>query len=249
MKEIELSKGMVAIVSDCDYEFLMQHKWYLWSTAGPYAARNVYTDKGRRPLPMHRAVMINAGFDIEGKHIDHIDRCGLNNTRENLRIATRSQNMANKRVSPGNSSRFIGVFLASRIERKWAARIAKNGKKLPLGIYGSEEEAAAAYDKAAVCLHGEFAVLNFGETKEELLAMNLSPLDIEVHERQPRHGLNGVAPQKSKRYPWIAQIATKQEHIYLGKFKSKEEAAIAYDDAIFERFGITNKINFPERFQ
>lgn len=63
-------------------------------------------------------------------------------------------------------SRFRGVAPSSSL---WAARIGHRGKQHYLGTFVSDEEAAEAYDKAAVRLHGKRAKLNFDpETGDEV---------------------------------------------------------------------------------
>jgi hypothetical protein len=44
---------------------------------------------------------------------------------------------------------------------RWRARIRVNGKRISLGLFKDEIEAAKAYDRAARKYHGEFASLNF----------------------------------------------------------------------------------------
>lgn len=91
--------------------------------------------------------------------VDHRDHEGLNNTRTNLRLATRSQNSCNNKKTRGRSSKYKGV---SRDKRGyWRAKIHFKGKHIFLGYFDNEIDAARAYDKAAKELHGEFAVLNF----------------------------------------------------------------------------------------
>jgi hypothetical protein len=90
--------------------------------------------------------------------IDHRNRDGLDNRRENLRPATQSQNMANSRSRPG-SSLFKGVSWIRR-DRRWYASIMFNYRSISLGNYVSEIEAAKAYNAAAIRLFGEYARLN-----------------------------------------------------------------------------------------
>ena len=106
---------------------------------------------------MHRLVMAA----VSGQSVDHIDGNGLNNQRANLRLATQSQNLANSSGRP-HSSKYKGVFWSKdeRYKRRWWARIKKNGKSTHLGIFATEEEAAAAYNQAAIEMFGDFSRIN-----------------------------------------------------------------------------------------
>lgn len=98
----------------------------------------------------------------EEQVVDHKNHNGLDNRRDNLRVATVGQNMANLRKKRGTSSRFKGVSAVPRAhDIGWCARIKINNRSKHLGYYDTEEEAAAAYDIAAVACHGEeFAMTN-----------------------------------------------------------------------------------------
>jgi hypothetical protein len=102
----------------------------------------------------------------KGKIVDHRDRNGLNNTKQNLRLATRSQNNCNTMHRRG-SSKYRGVS-REKETGKWKCKICFNGICIYLGLFEAEEDAARAYDKAAKELHGEFASLNFPAEKEEV---------------------------------------------------------------------------------
>jgi hypothetical protein len=94
--------------------------------------------------------------------IDHVNGDGLDNRRENLRVATHAQNASNRGVRVNNTSGFKGVHANhSGRGKQWFAYITTNYKRQHLGMFGTAEEAARAYDAAAVRLHGEFARLNF----------------------------------------------------------------------------------------
>ncbi|MBN1795425.1 MAG: HNH endonuclease [Sedimentisphaerales bacterium] len=92
--------------------------------------------------------------------VDHIDRDSLNNKRENLRFATRSQNCMNVGKRKKVKSRYKGTYYSKR-EKMWRAEIRAYNNKISLGRYSDEVEAAKAYDKAAIQYHKEFACLNF----------------------------------------------------------------------------------------
>lgn len=149
---IPLNQGRFVIVELADYEKLMQHKWRILSPP-EYAVRQVTR---RRFIYMHNEIMQpQPGFIV-----DHKDHCGLNNTRKNLRIATRSQNTCNNKKSRGQTSRYKGVCV-SKEKGKFRATIMSNGKRIHLGYFKNEIDAAKAYDAAARKYHGDFAVLNF----------------------------------------------------------------------------------------
>jgi len=88
--------------------------------------------------------------------IDHIDRDPGNNRWSNLRQATRSQNVQNKRVNKNNAAGLKGVFLDKR-RGHWFSSIMLDGKVTNLGRFPTPEEAHAAYMQAAARLFGQFA--------------------------------------------------------------------------------------------
>lgn len=160
-KEIQLANGGIAIVDDEDYGYLSQWEWRLHKGAlrrSDYAYRHTYS-RGTRTttwILMHRVILDAPS----GMQVDHKDRNGLNNTRENLRLATHTQNQHNAARRHDNRSGFKGVRRTSRGAR-WDARICVDGKQKYLGCFATAEEAARAYDAAATELRGEFARLNF----------------------------------------------------------------------------------------
>ena len=151
--------GRVALVDAGDYDFVMQHRWYLREmqrpgrrTWGPYAATSIGREK---TVFMHCLLMGTKG-------IDHANGNGLDNRRSNLRSATNGQNMANRRANISGSSQYKGVGWAPNCgSGKWRARIRVDGTRCTLGFFASEREAAEAYDAAARVAFGEFARLNF----------------------------------------------------------------------------------------
>jgi hypothetical protein len=94
--------------------------------------------------------------------IDHIDGNPSNNRADNLREATRAQNMRNIKSRKGSTSKYLGVCY---VRNKWRATITVNEKKIHLGCFSCEVEAAKKYDQVAWENFGRFARLNFPESK------------------------------------------------------------------------------------
>lgn len=153
MKFIRLTKGRFALVDDLDYPWLSQLRW-CYSSDG-YAVNYYRDEQGNdHKRSMHRLVMArileqSVPPDLQ---VDHINHNRIDNRRENLRLATRSQNQAN------NTSGYKGVVWN---QGKWEVRIRYQERKLYLGRYADPIFAALVYDGAARLLYQEFAGLNF----------------------------------------------------------------------------------------
>jgi len=148
---IPLNQGRFVIVDLADYEKLIKYEWRV-RVFPEYVLRK----ENGKTIYMHNEIM----QPPSGFIVDHKDHSGLNNTRENLRIATRSQNTCNNKKTRGRTSKYKGVYFDEKRGR-YRAYIMANGKRIDLGRYDNEIDAAKAYDKAAKELHGEFAVFNF----------------------------------------------------------------------------------------
>ena len=158
--ELSLPGGFVTIIDDADELLVSGFPWRTLKVRGS-VTRYVHAWNGKQHFYMHRLIS-GAG---EGERVDHINRNGLDNRRRNLRIATPSQNGANRiadRRRIGTSSPHKGVTW-DKNRQKWSAYIHVNGKTRSLGRFATELEAAAAYDRAAVEAWGRFARLNLDE--------------------------------------------------------------------------------------
>lgn len=94
-----------------------------------------------------------------GFHLDHLDHDKAANGRGETRIATPMQNMRNKRRYANNTSGFKGVTFY-RKNGRWMAQISVNKRNKNLGLFENREDAARAYDTAAIAHFGEFAKTN-----------------------------------------------------------------------------------------
>ena len=157
MKEIQLTQGKVALVDNEDYEYLNQWKWHVIKGHNTfYAIRNFRIHKCKRSkIYMHRLIM----NPNKGMVIDHIDRCGLNNQKKNLRICTKSQNSMNSCLRLNSTTKYKGVYY-DKILNKFRARIYINKITKNIGSYIDPKDAARAYNEAAIKHFGKFAQLN-----------------------------------------------------------------------------------------
>ena len=161
-RRIPIAGPKYAIVDPADYERLRKYEWFL--RRGPYCfhvRRHVPGGKGKKDILiyMHQEILKVP----KGMVVDHINQDGMDNRSANLRPATPSQNLCNRKKRSGSKySKYKGAYW-HKLNRKWAARIGINKKEIHLGYFKNEMDAARAYDEAAKKYHGEFASPNFAE--------------------------------------------------------------------------------------
>jgi hypothetical protein len=148
MKEIPLTQGKIALVDDWNYDWLSKYKWYADRHRQRYYARTNSIYKGAY---MHRLIMKPS----TGLEVDHLDKNGLNCQESNMRNCTRSVNAQNQR-DKGN---YVGVYLDKR-DGSIFSSICVNYKTISLGRFTTREEAAIAYNTAALKYFGNNARLN-----------------------------------------------------------------------------------------
>ena len=139
-------------MDDEDFENLNKLTWHVLTTK--YSLYGVHHERGKSTL-LHRLIL-NPRDD---EFCDHINRNGLDNRRENLRICTNSQNSYNTKIQKNNTSGFRGVCWNKR-KKRWYAYIKHHGKQIYLGLFLDKELAAKEYNKAALKYAGAFAHLN-----------------------------------------------------------------------------------------
>lgn len=146
---IPLTHGYATLIDADDEARVTAHHWY----AKVDGDRVIAVTKIHGQKVYLHCFLIGASREC---HIDHRNRDTLDNRKGNLRPATHSQNMANRRS--WSRTGFKGVH---RTACGWRAQITKHGRKTHLGVFSSPDAAARAYDEAARRTHGEFACLNF----------------------------------------------------------------------------------------
>ena len=131
-----------------DYELISKYIWR--ETVQGYAVSSMKPN-----IRMHGLI---TGCD-ESLCVDHINHNKLDNRRVNLRTCTISQNQMNRQPSKGKSSKYKGVSYDKR-RKCWAVGFEKDNQRYFVGRFQEEDEAAIAYNKAVLKIHGDFALLN-----------------------------------------------------------------------------------------
>lgn len=176
MKEIELTRGFVAVIDDEDFERV---NGIAWQVSAPrhgknghvyyYAQGHIGPRATRKAVLMHRFILDAPA----GVQVDHADGDGLHNWKTNLRLCDASQNAANSggRGRTSKYTPFKGVsFLKKGGSKPWMARIGDgSGRYSYIGVFATAEEAARAYDDVARSWFKEYARLNFPRSGERAL--------------------------------------------------------------------------------
>jgi hypothetical protein len=153
VREIQLANNLVTLVDEEDYELLLNFKWVAYKHRDTYY---VMCWTKHRNVKMHRLLL---GISNSKIHVDHINHNGLDNRKENLRLATAQQNNWNRRKRSGNvSSKYKGVTKLGA--STWRASVYIKSKNVQLGDFPNEKMAALAYNIAALKYFGEFACVN-----------------------------------------------------------------------------------------
>lgn len=156
MKKIRLTNGKYTLVDDEDFEYLNKWNWYADEIGNTtYVKRKQKIEGKVLTFYMHRVIM----NPRKGKLVDHKNRNGLDNQKHNLRECNKGQNQINQRSQKNSSSKYLGVHW-DKSRGKWSANCCKDYKHNHCGRFNSEIDAAKAYNKKALELHGEFANLN-----------------------------------------------------------------------------------------
>lgn len=131
-------------------------------TGNGYIMVNIHHNGKQTNVGGHRFAWLAVYGYLPTLQVDHINGDRADNRIANLREATSQQQRFNSRVGTRKSktSRYKGVCLREERNKPWYAQIRKDNISHSLGYYRTEEEAAEAYNQAAVRMFGEFARIN-----------------------------------------------------------------------------------------
>lgn len=231
-------KGLVALVDAEDAELVRQYRWYALirqraRKISRYAYATLFPNSpNTRVLYMHRLILrLDFGDDRQADHIDHD---GLNNRRNNLRIATQIQNRWNtpKMLGP-TSSRFKGVCAPAARSDPGPLRAEGTGRmsngQYPWGVrsqWKSRRQEILHLIESGYTLHqmGEVFEVTRERMRQVIVGLGL------VRECKIRRGSD------EPHLPWIAVIKMGRLR-HLGCFATEEEAAMRYNVAAKKYFG------------
>lgn len=144
-------KGEPFLIDIDDYSKVKNYCWHLDKSGYVVACTNKTTVK------IHRIIMnCPKGLDVDHKHGSN---SLYDNRKQNLRIATPSQNNFNQKKPSTNTSGVVGVSW-DKTKNRWVAYITANRKRITLGYYSNKEDAIKKRLEAEDDFHGEWSFSN-----------------------------------------------------------------------------------------
>lgn len=231
MKHITLQDGEKVVVDDRDYERVSK---YTWSKAYTGNTRLIVTNIDDRHVTL--PTFIKEGYVQVTKNNDF--------TRGNLKEASKD-----KYTRPHNksSSQYKGVHWNKRLKR-WTTTIFVDGKKKYIGSFQKEVDAAMAYNDAVDLYWGGEGYKNVVGVDGRVEGNEYLRDKDKPKRRLGKSKCRGVYGEQGK---YKSYLTYRGKQITLGRFDTKEEAALAYnkaamhlygDDAVINNVGMTDEL-------
>lgn len=239
VKEILLQNGMVVFVDDEDYERLNAYKWRIYKEKSAITIETTIDRKTRK--------LGNVIFDIKNTNqvVVHINGDRLDFQKTNLKLISKSEMNLYKKGNVKSTSKYKGVSWSKR-DNKWRAQIQSKGKTIHLGAYLDEDEAAEAYNNAALIFHGKNAYQNkIGENNNSCGVETIIPT------KKARSMFRGDKKLSSE-YRGVCwseksnKFTAYFNRMYLGVFSDEIVAAKVRDQKAYELHGDKAILNFPQ---
>jgi hypothetical protein len=152
--EIQLTRGVVALIDDCDYDLVKSFRWCtLRCDTSSYAISFIWEDGVQRHLLMHRLIL---GVIDSRIQVDHIDGNGLNNVRSNLRLCSGAENSKNRKLNANSKTGVKGVFRSKDQRNTWTAQVRSDGVR-HRKYFSSFDDAEQWVKEKRLELHREFS--------------------------------------------------------------------------------------------
>jgi hypothetical protein len=203
-------------LDDEDYIYFSSYYMYIERRSDNIPAYIIVQKYDKRSFPRLHRILGEKYLNIKsGQEIDHIDRDRFNNTRSNLRVCTRLQNLINRPVEMGSLSKYKGVV---KRRNSWMAQI----RSKTLASFKSERLAAICYDLVAKEEYGEFHSLNILDATDQ--EISLVKEDMLKVKRKPRNKVYTGVTYNKLRNKWLFSCTINGKYIRKYGFNSDIEA-------------------------
>jgi hypothetical protein len=229
--EITLNQNYITYIDSVD-ELLTHLKWGVHKKGRNlvYAVHSLHFPHKDLNLKLHRVIMERMLNRVLSEYeiVDHKDGDSLNNRRSNLRLATSAQNAQNSSRHFSNKSGYKGVSF-DKGRNCWRSEIMADRVTHRLGRFHTAEDAAIAYNHAALKFHGEFARFNPIDNWRQV---NPSPIIRELRSTNTS-GVSNIS-WNNEIQKWKLELRVNGEKKFLGAFATVQEASLAKQAFILE---------------